>query len=249
MLWGHDVQRKIACNRVRNLIHGKFTGRWIRGDWTATMTNANIIGAFSEEQVSNLTGLSRAQLRGWNRRGFIEPEFKVGESPRQPFTFIYSFKDLLKLRVLNQLRNVFSVPMHELERVERELSHLGDEKWTSQKLWVSNRRVVFEEPESRRKREIASKQFVAEIALEVVTSDARSDIIKLNRRNGGEVGRIVSRRHIHSSDPVFAGTRIPVAAIAEYLALDFRAEDILDRFPDLQIGDVHAARQWLQEAA
>ena len=75
------------------------------------MTNANIIGAFSEEQVGNLTGLSRAQLRGWNRRGFIKPEFKVGENPRQPFTFIYSFKDLLKLRVLNQLRNVFSVPM------------------------------------------------------------------------------------------------------------------------------------------
>lgn len=74
--------------------------------------------------------------------------------------------------------------MRELERVEQELEHIGDDKWTSQKLWVHNRRVVFEEPESLRKREIASKQFVAEIALEVVTMDARQEIRKLNRRNG-----------------------------------------------------------------
>lgn len=213
------------------------------------MANTNILGAFSEEQVSRLTGLSRTQLRGWNRRGFIEPEFKVGDNPRQPYSFIYSFKDLIKLRVLNQLRNVFGVPMHELEKVERALGHLGDEKWTSQKLWVSNRRVVFEEPESRRKREIASKQFVAEIALEVVTSDARADIQKMNRRNGGDVGVIVRKKHVHSSEPVFSGTRIPVAAIAEYLTLGFEAGEILDRFPDLQLGDVEAARAWSKEAA
>lgn len=213
------------------------------------MTNTNILGAFSEEQVSRLTGLSRTQLRGWNRRGFIEPEFKFGDNPRQPYTYIYSFKDLIKLRVLNQLRNVFGVPMHELERVERELTHLGDEKWTSQKLWVSSRRVVFEEPESRRKREIASKQFVAEIALEVVTSDARADIKKMNRRNGGAVGVIIRKKHVHSSEAIFSGTRIPVAAIAEYLNLGFEAGQIIDRFPDLQLGDIDAARAWDREAA
>lgn len=213
------------------------------------MTNASIIGAFSEEQVSRLTGLSRGQLRGWNRRGFIRPEFRVGDDPRKPFSYIYSFKDLLKLRVLNQLRNVHGVQMKELERVERELAHMGDDKWTSQKLWVSNRRVVFVEPESRRKREIASKQFVAEIALEVITSDARLDIQKLNRRNGGEVGVIVKKKHFHSSDPIFSGTRIPVAAIVEYLRLGFDDGEILDRFPDLQSGDLDAARSWLAEAA
>lgn len=210
---------------------------------------SNIIGAFSEEQVGRLTGLSRGQLRAWNRKGFIRPEFKTGEDPRRPFTYIYSFKDLLKLRVLNQLRNVHGVQMKELERVERALAHLGDDKWTSQKLWVSNRKVVFVEPESRRKREIASKQFVAEIALEVITSDARVDIQKLNRRAGGEVGVIVKKRHLHSSDPVFSGTRIPVAAIAEYLRLNYDDGEILDRFPDLQSGDIDVARDWLSEAA
>lgn len=208
-----------------------------------------IIGAFSEEQVSKLTGLSRAQLRGWNRKQFIQPEFKVSDNPRKPFSYIYSFKDLLKLRVLNQLRNVYSVPMHELERVERELADMGDEKWTSQTLWVSNRKVVFEEPESQRKREVASRQFVAEIALEVVTSDARQDIHRLNRRNGGKVGVIVSKRHVHSSEPVFAGTRIPVASITDYLQAGYDERAILKEFPSLERGDLEAARDRLNEAA
>ena len=213
------------------------------------MTNTSIIGAFSEDQVSRLTGLTKSQLRGWNRRGFIRPEYRTSDDPRKPFSYIYSFKDLLKLRVLNQLRNVYSVPMHELERVEHALAHMGDEKWTSQKLWVSNRRVVFEEPESLRKREVASKQFVAEIALEVVTSDARQEIQRLNRRNSGEVGVISQKRHVHSSEPVFMGTRIPVSAIEKYISSGLSDAEIIDRFPSLEVGDLDAARAWMKEAA
>ena len=209
----------------------------------------NIIGAFSEEQVARLTGLSRGQLRTWNRRGFIRPEFKSGDDGSRPFTYIYSFKDLLKLRVLNQLRNVFNVPMKELERVERELAHMGDDKWTSQKLWVFNRRVVFEEPESSRRREIASRQFVAEIPLEVITADARQDIQRLNRREGDAVGRIERRKHVHASEPVFAGTRIPVRAVADFIESGYSDPAILDQFPDLEIGDIEATRDWLKDAA
>lgn len=213
------------------------------------MKHSAIIGAFSEEQVSVLTGLSHAQLRGWNRRGFIRPEYRASGDGRKPYSFIYSFKDLLKLRVLNQLRNIYSVPMRELERVETELAHMGDDKWTSQKLWVSNRRVVFIEPQSMAKREVTSKQFVAEIALEVVTTDARKDIQRLNRRNGGEVGQIVSKRHLHSSEPVFKGTRIPVNAIRDYFDAGMSDGEILDRFPGLETGDLDAARSWNKEAA
>lgn len=209
---------------------------------------SNIIGAFSEEQVGRLTGLSRAQLRAWNRRNFIRPEFKADDNPRRPFTYIYSFKDLLKLRVLNQLRNIYNVPMRELERVERELSHMGDEKWTSQRLWVHNRKVVFEEPESARKREISTKQFVAEIPLEVVTNDARTDIARINRRDGGEVGKIITKRYLHSSEPVFAGTRIPVAAVLGYIDSGVPDEEITDRLPGLEAADIEAARAYRKAA-
>lgn len=207
------------------------------------MTADNIIGAFSEDQVSRLTGLTRAQLRRWNHNGFIRPEFRVGDHPRQPFSYIYSFKDLLKLRVLNQLRNVHGVAMSELRRVENALAHMGDDKWTSQKLWVHNRKVVFEEPESAKMREVSSKQFVAEIALKVVTSDARQDILRLNRRDDGKVGKIEKRRQVHSSDSVFSGTRIPVTAVIGFMNAGYSDQQILDQYPDLEPDDMHAARQ------
>lgn len=211
--------------------------------------DASIIGAFSEEQVSRLTGLTQAQLRGWNRNNFIRPEFKVGDDPRKPFSYIYSFKDLLKLRVLNQLRNVYSVSMPELKRVERELAHMGDEKWTSQKLWVHNRKVVFVEPESSRRREVSSRQFVAEIPLEVVTSDARQDILRLNHRSVDQIGRVEKRKHVHSSEPVFAGTRITVTAVQGYLSAGLREAEIIAQFPGLEPGDVAAAREYAQAEA
>ena len=213
------------------------------------MTSPSIIGAFSADQVSQLTGLSRNQLRSWNRTGFIRPEFPVGDNPRSPFSHIYSFKDLLKLRVLNQLRNLYRVPMSELRRVERELSDLGDEKWTSQRLWVFNRKVVFVEPESTKKREIVSGQFVAPIALEVVTSDARKDIEQLNRRDSRDVGKIIKNKHVHSAAAVFSGTRIPVSAILDYLKAGYREPEILDRYPSLEAADIDAARNWHDEAA
>lgn len=204
----------------------------------------SIIGAFSEEQVSRLTGLSKAQLRAWNRRGLIRPEFKAGDDPRKPYTYIYSFRDLLKLRVLNQLRNVYRVPPAELQRVERALAHMGDDKWTKQRLWVLNRKVVFEEPESSRRREISSRQFIAEIPLEVVTADAREDIRRLNRRDAGEVGKPIKQRGLHASEYVFAGTRIPVAAVQGYLEAGFEPEEIIKRLPDLELADIEAARHF-----
>jgi uncharacterized protein (DUF433 family) len=207
-----------------------------------------VVGAFSEDQVAKLTGLSRAQLRQWNRNGFIRPSFKASDDARKPYNFIYSFTDLLKLRVLNQLRNKHGVSMQELRKVERALDHLGDDKWTKQKLWVSNRKVVFNEPESLRKREISSKQFVAEIALEVVTSDAREDIRRLNDRDEGAIGQVVKRRHFHSSEPVFSGTRIPVAAIVDYIEAGYTNEQIIGQFPALRDGDIEAARS-IPEAA
>lgn len=205
----------------------------------------NILGAFSEEQVAKLTGLSRAQLRRWNKIEFIRPEFQAGENSRKAFTYIYSFKDLLKLRVLNQLRNVYSVSMPELRRVAEALDHLGEQKWTSQRLWVHNRKVVFEEPESSKKREVSSKQFVADIPLEVVISDVREDISKMNMRGPDEIGKIEKRRHVHSSELVFVGTRITVSSIIDYIEADYADEAIIREFPSLAIGDIEAARRYL----
>lgn len=205
--------------------------------------NEAIFGAFSEEQVERLTGLSIGQLRYWNRIYFIRPEY-LDEARGRSFRRIYSFKDLLKLRVLNQLRNKHKIPMSELKKVERDLAHMGDDKWTSQKLWVHGKRVVYEEPDTKKKREISTRQYVAEIPLAIVTSSARADIRRLNARSGEIIGKIEKRRSVHSSEPVFAGTRIPVKAIIAYVNAGYKDKEILRKFPDLRGADIAAAREY-----
>lgn len=214
------------------------------------MTDGNIIGAFSEDQVARLTGLSKNQLSSWRRSGLVSASFSDRDATGRAFSNIYSYKDLLKLRVMGQLRNVFGVRPAELRKAGDKLDKIiGEDAWTKTRLWVANRKVVFREPESLKHREIASGQFVHEIALEVVTKDARDDIARMNDRPASEKGKIVKVRQLMSSAEVFAGTRIPVSVVRQYIEAGHGTEEILSEFPTLTIEDVEAARAMMDEAA
>src|SRR5262249_995950 len=106
------------------------------------MTTENIIAAFSEDQVHRLTGVSKQQLRYWDRTSFYVPTYGEGDR-RTPYSRIYSFKDITALRVLNVLRNQYNVPLQHLRKVASELAHLSDVKWTATTLFVLNRKVIF----------------------------------------------------------------------------------------------------------
>ncbi|HET7715257.1 MAG TPA: DUF433 domain-containing protein, partial [Bauldia sp.] len=190
----------------------------------SAMVSSNVIGAFSEVQVERLTGLSASQLRRWRRDGFIRPSYDDGG--RSPFSHVYSFKDLVNLRVLNALRNIHKVTLSELKKVGRALSHLGEDRWTATTLYVLNRRVVFKEPETHRKREITTNQYVADIPLKVAIENARRAIIEFNDRSG-DVGRIIRNRFVAQNSPVFAGTRVPVAAVWDFARAGYTREQIL----------------------
>ena len=109
----------------------------------------NVIAAFSEEQVQRLTGLTASQLRYWDRTGFFVPS-QAEENRRVAYSRIYSFKDLVALRVIYVLRNQYRVPLQHLRKVAEKLHHLADDKWLATTLYVLNRKVVFEEPGSDR---------------------------------------------------------------------------------------------------
>ena len=113
----------------------------------------NTISAFSEDHAERLTGVSKRQLRYWDRTGFFQPEM-AAENRRMAFSRIYSFRDIVQLRVLNVLRNQYNVPLQHLRKVSEELSHLSDSKWTATELFVLNRRVIFVEPNTDKYREI-----------------------------------------------------------------------------------------------
>ena len=89
----------------------------------------SIIAAFSEDQVERLTGLSKAQLRYWDRTGFFAPKL-AEEDRRRAYSRLYSFKDVVALRTISVLRNQHNVPLQHLRKVAEKLSHLKDDLWT-----------------------------------------------------------------------------------------------------------------------
>ncbi len=50
-----------------------------------------------------------------------------------------------------------------------------------------------------------------------------------------EVSRIVSRNpKVHSGDLVFAGTRVPVSILVEYLKSGYSVEEFLENYPTVE---------------
>ncbi len=200
----------------------------------------NIVSAFSEENVGRLTGVSKRQLRYWDRTGFFTPAFP-SEDRRVPFSRVYSFKDVLSLRTLNVLRNQYSVPLQHLRKVAEKLAHLSDAKWTATTLYVLSKKVVFVEPGTKALQEIVSGQYVIGIPLKTVVSDTRKDVEKLQKREESDVGKVERRRNVARNHPVMAGTRIPVSAVQRMAEDGLTARQIVAEYPSLTLDDVKAA--------
>lgn len=211
---------------------------------TPLVSHSSVIGAFSEAQVEGLTGLSKSQLRRWRRDGFIQPAYDDGG--RSAFSHVYSFKDLVNLRVLNALRNVHKVTLSELKKVGRELSHLGEGRWTATTLYVLNRRVVFDEPETMRKREITTKQYVADIPLKVAIQSTHRAVAEMNDRRE-QAGQITKNRFVAQNMPVFAGTRVSVLSVWQFARAGYSRAQIKREYPDLTDADFDAVVQYVPQ--
>lgn len=199
-----------------------------------------VISAFSEDQVERLTGVSKQQLRYWDGTDFFKPAF-ASNNRRDAFSRIYSFKDVASLRVLNELRNKYNVPLQHLRKVAEDLHKMSDVKWTSTELFVLNRKVVFAEPDTDKYREIVSKQYVIGLPLHVVVSDTKRDIEQLQARGGETVGKVNRTRNVSHNALVIAGTRIPVAAIKRFAEDGYSIERIKQEYPTLTKADIRAA--------
>ena len=201
-----------------------------------------IISAFSEDQVERLTGLTKRQLRYWDRTDFFKPEL-AEENRRVAFSRIYSFTDIVSLRVLNVLRNQHNVPLQHLRQVAKDLPQMSEEKWGTMELFVLGKRVVFAEPDTSKYREIVSKQYVIPLALRNVRADTQRDIEALKNRDESVIGKITRARNVCHNAWVIAGTRIPVATIKRFADKGYSTSEIIEEYPTLTEADIRSAIQ------
>ncbi len=202
--------------------------------------SAEVIGAFSEEHVAILAGVSRHQLRQWDRNGLLSPSYGVHE-PHVPFGRIYSFRDLVSARVLGELRNRHRVSVAHLLATSKQLSKLSDAPWSSTVLYVLGHRVVVLEPGSKRKLEVVSGQRILDIPLKVVITGMREDVAKLNERGEGKEGMLERSKFVAQNQLVLKGTRIPVSAIKSFAKAGYSSDQIRKEYPELTPADVASA--------
>ncbi|YCI03320.1 DUF433 domain-containing protein [Ensifer sp. D2-11] len=212
----------------------------------ANRSEKNVVAAFTEEQAERLTGISVRQLRHWDRTGFFVPSLAY-EDRSKPFSRLYSFRDLVSLKVLNALRNDAKVSLPHLRTVKEKLAHLGDDVWAKTTLYVLNKKVVFENPLSRTKEEIVTGQGVLQIPLRVVTGNMNEAVNAMRQREAGAVGKIEKKRGF-GGHAVIAGTRIPVQAVKAFAAEGYTPEQIQQEYPTLTKADIAAAIAY-EEAA
>ncbi|SMY07031.1 DUF433 domain-containing protein [Flavimaricola marinus] len=201
-----------------------------------------IIWAFTDEQAARLTGLSVQQLRNWDVSGFFEPSF-AAENRRSPYSRVYSFNDLLSLKVLKTLRMDLKCSLQHLREVKVELAALGDIDWHNKVMAVLNKKVVFYDDESGDYFEPVSNQKVFRIPLHVVQSDMKTAVSDLWKRSPEDVGNFEKHRRVAHNAEVISGTRVPVRSILDFIEAGYSNGDIVKEFPTLKIEDVDAVRQ------
>ena len=146
----------------------------------------------------------------------------------------------MSLQVLSNLRNDNKIPLRHLREVSAKLSHLGDRKWSGTTLYILGKRVVLEDPSTRRREDVVSGQKVFNIPLRVVIKNTRERIKELNNRSGA-IGEFTKGKFVSHNELVFSGTRIPVSIVIEFHQAGFTNAKIIREFPDLTDADIDAA--------
>lgn len=211
------------------------------------MDTRKLVETFSEEMASRLTGVSVRQLRYWDKDGFFSPS--LADPDRSlAYSRLYSFRDIVALKVLNALRNDAKVPLQHLREVKVTLMSLGEKLWGETTLYVHNKRVVFVNPETDTLEEVVSGQGILQIPLAIASSNMRDAINRLKQRSPDQIGKLERRRKIAHNQLVIAGTRIPVENVKAFAAEGYSIERIKLEYPTLTEADIQAAVNYADAA-
>ena len=205
------------------------------------MNERKLVETFSEEMTSRLTGVSVRQLRYWDDVDKIFSPSLAYADRSVPYSRIYSFRDIVALKVLNALRNQCNVPLQHLREVKEKLLALGEALWAETTLYVHNKKVVFVNPETQALEEVVSGQGVLQIPLQVASTNMRETIKRVNQRTPDKIGKFEQTRKVAHNQLVIAGTRIPVDSVKAFAAEGYSIERIKLEYPTLTAEDIQAA--------
>ena len=198
------------------------------------------ISAYTADRARRLTGLSVRQIQYWDEQGFIRPSLtrRHGRGRRR----LYSFRDLLSLKVAADLRK--SVSLQLIRKVTDHLRRLNYRDPLAELNFVVVGGKLYFKESSRWQESRQLGQVVASFLVKVgaIAAELQRQIA-IDKARSRRVGVIERRRGVLGGKPVLAGTRIPVQAVKNLLQDGASFEEIRELYPDLDIKDIQAAEK------
>lgn len=197
-------------------------------------------------RAAEIAGISRQRLYYWEKTDLVHPTVRRVLSPRN-IVRLYSFSALIELIITARLTEWPQVSTQHVRNVLQYLRSDGyDYPARELRFAVYGSEVFFQHDDGSWEGSRRPRQTVAKVVLDL--SEIRAHIRDSLERKPEDRGRIERVRRVRASKPVFAGTRVPVTAVIEYLKAGHSDSEILEAFPDLTIEDVEAARGSLSMA-
>ncbi len=198
--------------------------------------------AVSDKRAAKLARITMRQLRYWEQIGLVVPSVRRQLSTRN-IVRLYSFQDLLELLVAAELRHR---PGISLQHIQRVVAHLREREFAAPlrdlKFATRGSEIYFQYPDGSWSGDLRPDQLIYSQVLALDLVGARIDAVK--ERDPKTAGKVVRRRGVHGSQPIFAGTRIPVATVQRYLQAGYDTKAIIDEYPSLTSADIETARRY-----
>lgn len=204
--------------------------------------------AFSIDHAEQVTQLSRTRLIRWDRLGFFSPEYLDEEDRGNPYSRIYSYEDLVGLRMLRSLILDYHVPVSEIRAAYPAMTAQWTKPWSEIEIGVLKRKIVTDlkgEPRNITDGQLALKC----VPLPSIADHVLRETEKLRTRKLEDVGHFEHHKFVARNASVFKGTRIPLSIVAEFIEEGFSDDAIVAEYPALTVKDVKAARRTLKLAA
>jgi uncharacterized protein (DUF433 family) len=198
-------------------------------------TTDNVVIAFTAREVQRLTELSARRIQYWDETDFVRPS--VSARMGRGWPRLYSFQDLIQLRVAAQLRDQLS--LQALRRLKAALD--VDAPFAVVRFLVTaSNEVVYVGPTGQTEAAKAPGQIAMtiDVPLREIRGDLERRIDRMRRRRG--VGKIEKGRGVLAGQQRVAGTRITAAAVARLVAAGWTQAQIIEQYPDLRDADIRA---------
>ncbi|HEX7779937.1 MAG TPA: DUF433 domain-containing protein [Vicinamibacterales bacterium] len=214
----------------------------------ATKPARPTLEAFSIDHAVRVTKLTRTRLIRWDRLGFFSPEYLDDDDRGNPYSRIYSYEDLVGLRMLNSLMVDYHVPLSEIKAAYPAMTAQWTKPWTEIEIGVLKRKIVTDikgDP-----RNITDGQFALKcVPLPSIADEVRRETDKLRTRKKSDVGKFEHHKFVARNATVFKGTRIPVGIVEDFIEAGYSDDAIVAEYPSLTVKDVQAARRTHKLAA